>query len=93
MKELSSYIQEDLDAENMQWKVDNWKRQCNPEQLTAFNDLCKNSKNAHDIQTFKELVDKANIDFKSLVDSVNDNVDGDNVDYVYLLKKILDSIK
>lgn len=93
MKTLASYIKEDLDAENMQWKVDNWKKQCNPEQLTAFNDLCKNSKNAYDIKAFKELVDKTNIDFKSLVDSVEDNVDGDNVDYVYLLKKILDSIE
>ena len=94
MKTLSSYIQEELDADNLQWKVDNWKRQCNPEQLSAFNSFCKASKHVNDPNAFKELINKYDVDFKSLVDTCEDNIDGDdNINYIYSMQKIIQNIK
>lgn len=93
MINLKSYIalKEELDAENMQWKFDNWSKGIDKDQLSAFMLSACDKK---DIKSFKELVDKSGISFNALTDAINDEATGlpDNYDNIYLLKKIVDTI-
>lgn len=93
MINLKSYVimKEELDADNMQWKFDNWAKNIDKSVLDAFMDSSSDQKN---IESFKKLVDDSGIDFDSLVDIINDESTGlpDNADNIYVLKKIIDTI-
>lgn len=96
MIDLRTYtiIKEDIDADNLAWKVDNWSKQLKDDKKDSFDLLKIATKSCKDIDSFKDAVNKSNVDFKSLVDVVNDEATGlpDNVDNVYVLKKIIDTI-
>lgn len=90
---LKSYVslKEGLDADNIQWKFDNWSKNVDLSILDAFMTSASDQK---DIESFKKLVDDSGIDFDSLTDVVNDEATGlpDNTDNIYILKKIIDTI-
>lgn len=96
MIDLKTYtiIKEDIDADNLTWKVDNWAKQLKDGKKDSFDLLKIATKSCKDIDSFKDAVKKSGIDFKSLVDVVNDESTGlpDNVDDVYVLKKIIDTM-
>ena len=96
MIDLRTYtiIKEDIDADNLAWKVDNWSKQLKDDKKDSFDLLKIAAKSCKDIDSFKDAVSKSNIDFKSLVDVVNDEATGlpDNIDNVYVLKKIIVTI-
>ena len=96
MIDLRTYtiIKEDIDADNLTWKVDNWSKKLNDDEKNTFGLFKIAAKSCKDIDSFKDAIKKSGIDFKSLVDVVNDESTGlpDNVDNVYVLKKIIDTI-
>lgn len=93
MINLKSYvvIKEELDAENIQWKFDNWSKGIESSVLDAF---MKDAPNQKDIESFRKLVDDSGINFNALTDVMNDEAQGlpDNYDNIYVLKKIIDTI-
>lgn len=84
-------MKEELDAENMQWKFDNWSKNVDSSILDAFMSSASDKK---DIESFKKLVDNSGIDFDALTNVMNDEATGlpDNYDNIYVLKKIIDTI-
>lgn len=93
MINLKSYVvmKEELDAENIQWKFDNWSKGIESSVLDAF---MKDALNQKDIESFRKLVDDSGINFNALTDVMNDEAQGlpDNYDNIYVLKKIIDTI-
>lgn len=93
MVNLNSYVTlyEELDADNLEWKFDNWAKYIDQDELNTF---MLSSSSKKDIKDFKELVDKSGINFNALTDAVNDEKEGlpDNYDNIYILKKIVDTI-
>lgn len=93
MINLKSYVvmKEELDAENIQWKFDNWSKGIESSVLDAF---MKDAPNQKDIESFRKLVDDSGINFNALTDIMNDEAQGlpDNYDNIYILKKIIDTI-
>ena len=93
MINLKSYVvmKEELDAENIQWKFDNWSKGIESSVLDAF---MKDAPNQKDIESFRKLVDDSGINFNALTDVMNDEAQGlpDNYDNIYVLKKIIDTI-
>lgn len=93
MINLKSYVvmKEELDADNIQWKFDNWSKGIESSVLDAF---MKDAPNQKDIESFRKLVDDSGINFNALTDVMNDEAQGlpDNYDNIYVLKKIIDTI-
>ena len=93
MINLKSYVvmKEELDADNIQWKFDNWSKGIESSVLDAF---IKDAPNQKDIESFRKLVDDSGINFNALTDVMNDEAQGlpDNYDNIYVLKKIIDTI-
>lgn len=93
MINLKSYVvmKEELDADNIQWKFDNWSKGIESPVLDAF---MKDAPNQKDIESFRKLVDDSGINFNALTDVMNDEAQGlpDNYDNIYVLKKIIDTI-
>ncbi len=95
MINLRTYItiKEEMDADNLSWKVNNWTNQLDDTQKNAFDILKSDTKSCKDMKSFKELVNKSGIDFKALVDAIADDAIGkENIDELYLMKKIIDSM-
>lgn len=90
---LKSYVvmKEELDADNLLWKFDNWAKNVDNNALNSFMSEAPSKK---EIKDFKELVDKSGINFNALTDAINDEASGlpDNYDNIYILKKIIDTI-
>ena len=93
MINLKSYVvmKEELDADNIQWKFDNWSKGIESSVLDAF---IKDAPNQKDIESFRKLVDDSGINFNALTDVMSDEAQGlpDNYDNIYVLKKIIDTI-
>ena len=93
MINLKSYVvmKEELDAENIQWKFDNWSKGIESSVLDAF---MKDAPSQKDIESFRKLVDDSGINFNALTDVMNDEAQGlpGNYDNIYVLKKIIDTI-
>lgn len=96
MINLQSYIvlKEELDAENLQWKYNNWSSKLSDENKSILKQFRSDSKNCKDIKSFKNLVDNSGINFDALTNVMNDESQGmpDNYDNIYILKKIIDTI-
>ena len=94
MINLKSYVvmKEELDADNIQWKFNNWSKGVESSVLDAF---MLDASYQKDIDGFKKLVDDSGINFNALTDMMNDDAKGlpDNYDNIYVLKKIIDTIK
>lgn len=98
MINLKSYVvlTEELDADNLMWKYDNWASSLDDDakaNLDVF--MSSQDASASDIKDFKRMIDATGIDFTALIDVVNDDTDGmpDNFENIYVLKKIMDTIK
>lgn len=90
---LKAYValKEELDADNLQWKFDNWARNV---ELSRLNKFMSEAPSKKEIKDFKKLVDDSGINFNALTDAINDEASGlpDNYDNIYVLKKIIDTI-
>lgn len=95
MISLQSYIvAEELDTpENLEWKVNNWLDKSTDDEKTTWN-LLVNNYSKMNIDDFRDALNKYKVDPKSLVDVCCDNVDGsqENLDYVYIMQKICNTI-
>lgn len=96
MVNLATYvICEELDTpDNLEWKVNNWMQSASEDEKTTWDMLVNNYAKCN-IDDFKDALDKYKVDPKSIVDVCVDNVDGSQseiLDYVYIMKKICDTI-
>lgn len=95
MVNLKAYVmmKEDIDADNLSWKVSNWSSKLTDEEKAAFDELKKDALSSRDMQAFKDAIDKSKIDFKALVSAVvDDATNTEQVDDLYIMKKVIDSI-
>ena len=96
MKDIRTYIKENLDEENLIWKIETYFKR-KPEQYKAFTNIVKKCK--QDVTVTKEKVEEyfkdTNIKIKPFVDFLDEeiNVENDiNKDYYYCLKKVIETI-
>lgn len=81
MKDLSYYIKESIDIDNMRYKVDSWF-QSDSNGLSNFDSFCSKCREQHrvdndELETFYNSFNRS----KEFVDYINDNIEGDEVDY------------
>lgn len=81
MKDLSLYIKENIDIDNIIYKVDSWF-QSDENGLSAFNSFCSKCREQHrvddnELETFYNSFNRS----KEFVDYINDNIDDGEVDY------------
>lgn len=95
MVNLKAYVilKEDMDADNLSWKVSNWATKLTPKENAAFDELKKDALSTKDMKAFKDAIDKSKIDFKALVNAVADDASNtEQIDDLYIMKKIIDTI-
>lgn len=95
MVNLNAYVilKEDMDADNLSWKVSNWATKLSDDEKVAFDTLKSDALSSKDMKAFKDAVDKSKIDFKALVSAVADDATNtEQIDDLYIMKKIIDTI-
>lgn len=95
MVNLKAYVclKEELDADNLSWKVTNWSEKLSDQDKVAFDTLKDDALSCKDMLAFKKAIDKSKIDFKALVSAVADDATNtEQIDDLYIMKKIIDSI-
>lgn len=95
MVNLKAYVllKEDMDADNLSWKVSNWASKMSDDEKVAFDNLKTDALSCKDMKAFKDAIDKSKIDFKALVNAVADDATNtEQIDDLYIMKKIIDTI-
>ncbi len=93
MKQLSSFINEELEKDLLQYKVNVWLRQ-HPEETSLWDNACQSW------QTTRQIDDDAvqqfvnGTDIRAFVDFMNDNINDADVhaDDISIIKKIITNL-
>lgn len=96
MKNITQYIKESIDEENLEWKIKVFFKKNRKEynQFVHLVDKCKEG-NAITKEFVEELVKDTDINVKQFVDFMDDDIYKDTTiqkDYIYLFMKIVELV-
>ena len=95
MRTLQEYIKEELDEDNLIWKIETWfrKKPSEYKQFTHIVDKCIADRVVSK-ENLEAYLKDTNIKLKPFIDFLDDDIYGSDTakDYLYLLKKTIESI-
>ena len=95
MRTLQEYIKEELDEDNLIWKIETWFRK-KPSEYKQFTDIVNKciADRVVSKDNLENYLKNTNIKLKPFIDFLDDDIYGSDTakDYLYLLKKTIESI-
>jgi len=94
MKSITTYIKEDLDIDNLFWKIQVFFKR-KPEEYNKFVKIVQQCQEdtTVTVDNLDTYTTKAKLDVKKLIDFLDDDIGGQKEkDYLYLLKKVIETI-
>lgn len=94
MKNLTVFLKESADIDTLFWKIDKWFERDNIGK-SSFYDLVSQYNRGDNKDKFIKDVENSKINVKQFIDFINGDICNQNpsTDYIYVLQKILDTIK
>lgn len=90
---LKRYILENIDSDNLLWKIETYFKN-KKEQYNYFVELTKKFEEQHNISDddINDFIEKSSINLKKFIDFISEDVENINIDYMYELRKVIQNI-
>lgn len=93
MINLKDYILENIDTDNLVWKIEVYFKK-HKDQYTKFVNLTKKFEEQHGLsdEEINDFLDKSHINLKKFIDFISEDVETENIDYMYTLRKVIQNL-
>ena len=93
MISLKEYILENIDTENLVWKIETYFKK-KPDQYKQFVNLVKKYQENYNLsdEDITSFLEKSKVDLKKFIDFISEDVTNENIDYMYTFKKVIQNI-
>ena len=90
---LKRYILENIDSDNLLWKIETYFKN-KKEQYNYFVELTKKFETQHNISDddINDFIEKSSINLKKFIDFISEDIENINIDYMYELRKAIQNI-
>jgi hypothetical protein len=93
MKKIIEYIKENIDTDNLVWKIEVYFKK-HKDQYNQFVKLTKKFEEQHGLtnEEINEFLEKSKLNLKKFIDFISEDIDTENIDYIYTFKKVIQNL-
>jgi uncharacterized protein YjgD (DUF1641 family) len=93
MISLKDYILENIDPDNLVWKIEVYFKN-HKDQYTKFVNLTKKFEENHGLtdDEINDFLDKSKLNLKKFIDFISEDVTTETIDYMYTLRKVIQNL-
>lgn len=90
---LKDYILENIDVDNLTWKIEVYFKR-HKDQYTKFVNLVKKFEEKHGLSDdeINEFLEKSRLNLKKFIDFISEDVENETIDYMYTLRKVIQNL-
>lgn len=93
MISLKEYITENIDTDNLVWKIEVYFKK-HKDQYAKFVNLVKKFEEKHGLsdEEINDFLNKSNLNLKKFIDFISEDVETETIDYMYTLRKVIQNL-